>query len=263
MSEGSVNNTTEIKESNDVKTSYSVESSDWSWKVTSLNIVLGILGSYTINSNGSFFSESTTSGELPLYIASALGFVVPALVTATIAYFLTLKTKCPRKVAVICFWVVTATSIMGTKGISIAGGNSTYDDCILGGMRGVKSDVAAKSIRTSCRKKYPKPKPIIVELPHDALKKLDGSAGSKSGGNFGGEIYNGNSDWIINKLLIRITDKKTNKYKDYETTVYTGTAPFLIRNISPLSKGTFTIEPFKLPNDMSWYIKGGTGYIPN
>ena len=50
------------------------------------------------------------------------------------------------------------------------GGPSDYDECILEGIKGVTSDVAAQLIRQSCQKKFPRNPPKIkvsnYQIPH-------------------------------------------------------------------------------------------------
>lgn len=106
-------------------------------------------------------------------------------------------------------------------------GPSNYDECILDGMKGVTSDVAANSIRRACRDKYPS----VTELPGAAVKKLDGMAGV-SKGELRGNIYNGNPDWSVTQITVVLVPSaaaaKTIQARQYNVNVY----------IKPLSNGS-------------------------
>jgi len=139
------------------------------------------------------------------------------------------------------------------------GGPSDYDECILEGMKGVTSDVAARLIRQSCQKKFPQktPEDKSVELPNSALEKIEGKAGTSNIGYFQGNLFNGNGDWHITSLTVRIEDNKTKQYKDYETSVNQG---LYSSSLPPLAKGEFSFKPYEIPKDISWTILGGRGF---
>lgn len=87
-------------------------------------------------------------------------------------------------------------------------GPSDYDECIIEGMKGVQSDIAARLVRQSCLKKFPPQKSQKAkseEIPQDSKENLTGHAGLGSPGYFSGNIYNGNSDWTVTELIINIS----------------------------------------------------------
>jgi len=89
-------------------------------------------------------------------------------------------------------------------------GPSDYDECIIEGMKGVQSDVAARLVRQSCLKKFPPQKdktPKSEKIPQDSKENLSGHTGIGSLGYFSGNIYNGNSDWTVTELIINISEK--------------------------------------------------------
>ena len=139
------------------------------------------------------------------------------------------------------------------------GGPSDYDECILEGIKGVTSDVAAQLIRQSCQKKFPRktPEDKSVELPNSALEKIEGKAGTSSIGYFEGSLFNGNTDWHITSLTVRIVDNKTKQYRDYETSVNQG---LYSSSLPPLARGEFSFKPYEMPKDNSWTILSGRGY---
>lgn len=139
------------------------------------------------------------------------------------------------------------------------GGPSDYDECILEGMKGVTSDVAAQIIRQSCQKKFPRktPEDKSVELPSSALEKIEGKAGMTNYGYYEGSIFNGNAEWHITSFTVRIMDNKSKQYRDYETLVNQGSYTY---SLPPLAKGEFSFKPYEMPKENSWSILGGRGY---
>ena len=138
------------------------------------------------------------------------------------------------------------------------GGPSDYDECILKNMKGVTSDLAARLVRRSCRAKFPRKERQSVELSSSVLDKIDGKAGIGQYGDFEGNIFNGNTNWTITSLTIRIVDNTTKNYRDYKTSVTQ--AGYVSSPLPPLSKGSFKIKPYDLPKDRSWSILNGRGY---
>jgi hypothetical protein len=145
-------------------------------------------------------------------------------------------------------------------------GPNDYDSCIIESMKGVTSDVAANSIRNSCRQKFPRKLPDIRELPESALLKIEGHSNSIHE-EYICTIFNGNSDWVIASLLVRITDNTKNTFKDYiadkplETSNINGKElPF---TLAPLKQGEFRFKPFQLPSNHSWAILKAYGFKVN
>lgn len=145
--------------------------------------------------------------------------------------------------------LILFTPLVGNAGFF---GPSDYNECILESMKGVTSDLAAAAIRRSCRDKFPtSPRESkSVDLPESVLKKIVGNAGPTEDGYYKGRILNENVDWHITSLIIRITDEKTQNYRDYKVPV----------SILPLTKGEFLFEPYEIPKERFWFIRGGRGY---
>jgi hypothetical protein len=117
-------------------------------------------------------------------------------------------------------------------------------------MKGVTSDVAARVIRNSCREKFPVKIQNDEEIPESAAQKLAGKGNATSYGWFEGTIYNGNSEWTLTALEIRISDNKTGVFRDYKTQV----------DISPIETGKFSFKVFEIPEDRSWGILRAYGH---
>lgn len=142
-------------------------------------------------------------------------------------------------------------------------GPDNYDECILEGMKGVTSDLAAAEIRQACRRKFNQKSslPERVKVPDEVLANLSGTGGMNGFGGFSGEIYNGNSDWVINKVTIRLVAADNGsigpggaKHIDFQETILVG----------PLKTERFTVRTSSLPaSDINWYIVGAVGYEKN
>lgn len=63
----------------------------------------------------------------------------------------------------------------GTPAVAIAGwfGPSNYDECVLDGMKGVTSDVAAREIKQACRRKFPSESTLTKEQESEWKKKVN------------------------------------------------------------------------------------------
>jgi hypothetical protein len=82
---------------------------------------------------------------------------------------------------------------------------TTFDDCVLENMRGVTSDLAAKSIKVSCLRKS------SVPLPDEDLAKLVSQAqyaslGEKEGTGFWISVDN-RTDYVITEITIKVSVK--------------------------------------------------------
>lgn len=139
------------------------------------------------------------------------------------------------------------------------GGPKTYDECIIESMKGVTSDVAAREIRRSCRKKFPikSTAPKTIELPRSVLDKIDAKAHFKDG-YFGGKIFNG-SDWHISTLKIAIKDNTSGKTREY-TTKAKNIEDYNFAPLAPNKAGWFSFVPYNFPKNFVWGIVGGDGY---
>ncbi len=137
-----------------------------------------------------------------------------------------------------------------------------YNDCILESMKGVTSDFAAKAIQQSCRRKHPIEIKQIpeVELPSDALRKIEGKASPNFYGAFEGSIYNNNEQWCISSIVIRIIDKNTRKHHDYKQPFYSPLDLISQFAVCPKESHNISFIPFDLPKSYTWRIVSGTGY---
>ena len=175
-------------------------------------------------------------------------------------------------------------------------GPSNYSECVIDGMKGVSSDVAARAVSNACAAKFPAKKPELPaknpvqpresKLPGSALLKIQadtpyrypspaiGNGGeneialyafrrSRDGGQRF-QLYNGNDDWRVSKIRVRITDEDTNASREYwmdgakrgrgDSLPY-GTAA----TVPPLGEEYF-IFPHDLPENWSWTIVEALGW---
>ena len=72
--------------------------------------------------------------------------------------------------------IILLLSVLPSVGTAQIFGPSNYEDCIIEGMQGVASDVAAVAVRSSCRKKFPRgqvsgstPNPIGWEIESSGI----------------------------------------------------------------------------------------------
>jgi len=89
----------------------------------------------------------------------------------------------------------------------------TLQDCLLVGMKGVTSDVAANSIKAACMTKFPPPQPIQAALTADQLKNIGGELRPKFSSIVEGSFHNGNRDLTLITVTVRVVgfDQKTRK----------------------------------------------------
>ena len=145
-------------------------------------------------------------------------------------------------------------------GLAGAASPSNYDECILESMKGVKSDLAAKSIIRSCRNKFSdrsKGKVKSRSLSYTEMSQLTGRASFSEfsyGGNFSGKIYNGNANVTISEITIQITMTRNGKkiMRLYRDDV----------NIEPQTTGYFSFEALDgdKDEDYSWAINSAIGH---
>jgi|GEM_PF-1334861 len=168
-------------------------------------------------------------------------------------------------------------------------GPSNYSECVIDGMKGVSSDVAARAVSNACAAKFPAKKPEQPresKLPGSALLKIKAdtpyrypSPAIDKGGEKeidwnefrrsadGGQrfqLYNGNDDWWVSKIRVRITDEDTKASREYwmdgakrrplSPSPY-GTAA----TVPPLGEEYF-IFPHDLPENWSWTIVEAMGW---
>jgi hypothetical protein len=107
------------------------------------------------------------------------------------------------------YTVVIAMLLIFQSHHALAGlfGPSTFDECITESMQGVTSDLAARMIYQSCRKRFPEkkdPPPKSKGLEKENLDKLSGRAGLWYRNVYHARIYNGNNDITVTKVSIAI-----------------------------------------------------------
>lgn len=156
---------------------------------------------------------------------------------------------------ILCLTIV----LVAWSSIAIAGlfGPRDYDECVLESMKGVTSDLAARAIMLSCRKKFPEKKQRDAELPTQALGNITGRAGFKYG-IFTGHIYNGNSDYTVTQVTILLIPKGNEESaetslsaKEYNVNV----------TVAPLTNGDFSVPVDSVGTaEFSWNITRARGY---
>ncbi|QWD31214.1 hypothetical protein G6681_05585 [Polynucleobacter paneuropaeus] len=91
-------------------------------------------------------------------------------------------------------------------------GPSNFDDCVLESMKGVTSDVAARTIYQSCRQKFPEKqvKRNTKALEPWELSSLEGR-GKDLGDYFSADILNTNKGITVTQITISVTRKSGGK----------------------------------------------------
>ena len=135
-------------------------------------------------------------------------------------------------------------------------GPRDYDDCILQAMKGVNSDMAARSIAKSCQDKFPERRPQDSELPPEALLQLTGHGGMGYS-SFSGNIYNGNTDWTVTQVTIILVPK--GKEKDANTILDAKKYNEDI-TVSPLTSSHFLFLVDGERQEYSWNIVKARGH---
>ena len=133
-------------------------------------------------------------------------------------------------------------------------GPQSYDECIIDSMKGVSSDVAARSIRYACREKYPAnpdaPSEEAEQLDYSDLKRVSGRLYNAGyGDSMYLEAYNGNSCITIKSLVVSISNSTGQKHYKIN------------HSIGPLSveKAYFDIALDSDKTVNTWTIDSGTG----
>ena len=136
-------------------------------------------------------------------------------------------------------------------------GPRDYDECILQSMKGVNSDMAARSIVRSCREKFPEQKLDDSPLPSNVLSQLTGHAGMGDFGYFSGSIYNGSRDWTVTQVTVSLIPQEKGKEavdlfaaKEYNTSVA----------VAPLTSSSFSFAVDGPKQEYFWNIVGARGH---
>lgn len=136
-------------------------------------------------------------------------------------------------------------------------GPSNYDECIIESMKGVQSNIAARLIYKSCKKKFPTTRNSqpATKLPDKFISMLDGKASIKTG-RINGNIYNGTRVWKITSIVLSL------RHNDTKLTALLSEEYYKINiNVSPLSSSDFKIDTNWTRGETdSWDIKEAYGY---
>ena len=154
-------------------------------------------------------------------------------------------------------------------------GPDNYDECILKGMRGVVSDVAARAIQDACRNKFPETQPesrrdsrpeptqqavVPNALAEEQLEKLQVRMCRLAENNaaISCQIYNGNADVTVTEIEVAIT---TEDYAgESRSTTYVGVPSESAsarsgrqQNIRPGKNGFLALN-VAVPGKTNWYL---------
>ena len=107
-----------------------------------------------------------------------------------------------------------ATLIFSTclLGVACSQKPQDYSECILEKVKPEMNERAVALVAAACREKFPdhggKPQPSQpgIDLPSEVVAKLTGRLGPMIGGIWKGNIYNGNEQWFITEITVRISD---------------------------------------------------------
>lgn len=147
-------------------------------------------------------------------------------------------------------------------GNALAGwfGPSSFDECILENMKGVGGDMAAREVHRACRKKFPNEEAANnrKKVPSSVLRKLDIQVVNSPFGEQSVIFYNGDSEWTICSLVIRVKNPSAGNYKDYEAK-YPGMMSAFCYG-EPLTKDDrMTFKIFDKEEGWTWELVGATG----
>lgn len=135
-------------------------------------------------------------------------------------------------------------------------GPKNYDDCILEGMKGVTSDLAARNIMNSCREKFPS-KSLSCEAQE--LNQLErksvtdkGRVWSSAGTHyFDLELYNGMKNKAITEITVEISAKTINPPQKYKMQIRGYSIP---SKIDPYSNGKAYVTTQKVEGNVRYTI---------
>lgn len=171
-------------------------------------------------------------------------------------------------VTIVCF---------AASGAANAGlfGPDNYDECILKGMKGVVSDVAARAIQSACRNKFPETSPDTRQqtrpetvqgaaqpntLTGEQLEKLQVRMCrlSENSASLSCQIYNGNADVTVTEIEVAITTE--NRDGDTESIKYAGIPSESMsgrsgrqQHIRPGKDGFLGLS-VEVPKGTKWYL---------
>jgi len=86
---------------------------------------------------------------------------------------------------------------------------NSYDDCLIEGLKGTTSDIAAQAIKRACTEKFPgKAKKTLRLSSQSAMERISGTAGYDGFGSLSGSLYNG-SPFHVTGATLSIRPKVT------------------------------------------------------
>jgi hypothetical protein len=161
-------------------------------------------------------------------------------------------------IAAMSFWLFSASPATSQSSWLnwFRGGPQNFDDCILQGMQGVTSDIAAKAIYRSCSNKFPKSniksKPSLISTPINGLS-VTYSAGTKEYVWF--KLYHNHDKLVITSVVLEISDE-TNTTKTYDCLARYGT-------IQPRSTSEVTCHIAPISGKWNFAVRSVTGFFDN
>ena len=129
----------------------------------------------------------------------------------------------------------------------------TAEDCIIDGMKGVQSDLAARAVVGACREKYPAHASLDQSLPSEALANVKGNA-SLEAGKFAGTLKNDNTDWIVTEIKISLGGDTGDKVAPMGARSVT-----IVKRINPQESASFTEDMPGLRTMTNWEKVSGRG----
>lgn len=122
-------------------------------------------------------------------------------------------------------------------------GPKDYDECILEGMKGVTSDMAAESIGRSCRKKFPAKSTEceatnLTRAEHENLSIIVDSYREIVFVN----IHNNNRSKSVTEMIVKISAENIDPPQEYIAELYGG-------GIKPLTSGRGRVDLQRVPKD--------------
>lgn len=169
-------------------------------------------------------------------------------------------------------------------------GPSNFDECILERMKEAKSNYAAIAIAAACRNEFPKKEPVVEKkLPQELASEVIDQLILKCHGRTHTQadderldawaypwvgqlpdrdapwcsLYNGNSEWTVSSLIIRIRDLDSEDYHDFNESM-ASCWPCGVGPLTTAAKPIYlnlSIFPREIDaEDISVFIVGGKGY---
>jgi hypothetical protein len=147
----------------------------------------------------------------------------------------------------------------------------TYDDCILKNVKPGMSDYAVSRVAEACRNRYSKARSMrgegsLVDLPAEAREKLTARLRPPSAEIFSwsGNVYNGNEEWQVEELRIRISEAGFSGYAPIGEgqPILKSEDYFVTLSVAPLSNRTFSLAVnWQEENRYEWRIVSARGRI--